>query len=304
MKNAFENHGNAKQGANRFPEAAAGEMSGDFWRFVPLEHCFFRHVQGLVLARRLLEAAESGRFGRGLIVCDSWAWAYLQHAWPSTRCEALTLQAFDGSVLKCLFPRLTASTGSRTVCYRNAKSGEAILTVPSDEMEVSAQLVQLAAYCRGNVGLALDYWRSRLRTEPEVDTSQPEARRQMEEKRQGGEQVVWVASELSEPTLPPERDDSPLMMLHVLLIHGGLPESVLPEVLPFSHARCMSALLALRSAGALQCNQGRWCVRVLAYAAVCEKLGGATTWWTISEAARWKTSPELHKSSSRSTPAR
>jgi hypothetical protein len=241
---------------------------GDPWVLPNLERCYLRHAQGLALVRRLLEAAESGLLGRGLIACDSWAWAYLQHVWPSTRSDALTLQAFDGAALKGLLTGLTVSAGSRTVCYRNAKSGEAILTVPSDEKEASAELVQLACHCRGNVGLALEYWRSRLRTEPEVDPSQPEARTEMEQKREAGERVVWVAPGMSGPTIPSQKDDSPMLVLHALLIHGGLPEALLAELLPLSHARCMSVLLALRGAGVVQWDEGCWRIGGLAYAAV------------------------------------
>ena len=247
---------------------------GDLWVLPHLEHCFLRHAHGLALVRRFFESAESGRLGRGLVACDSWAWAYLQHVWPTIRSDALTLQAFDGAALKRLLTRLTASAGSRTVCYRNAKSGEAILTVPADEKEAPAELVQLAAHCRGNPGLALEHWRRRLRTEPEVDASQPEARKEVEEKREPGERVVWVASEMSAPTLPSERDDGPVLVLHALLIHGGLPEALLPELLPLSRARCMSLLLALRGAGAVRRVEGRWRIRALAYAAVREVLRG------------------------------
>lgn len=252
----------------RFPAA------GDLWLLPNLEHCYLRHAQGLELVRRFFEQAENGLLGRGLIVCDSWAWAYLQHVWPSTRSDALTLQAFDGAALKCLLTGLTASAGTRTVCYRNAKSGEAILAVPSDEKEASAELVQLACRCRGNVGLTLEYWRTRLRTEPEGDASQPEARKEIEEKREANERVVWVAPELSEPTLPSERDDGPMLVLHALMMHGGLPEVLLPELLPLSQARCMAVLLGLRSAGAVQWDRGRWRVSPLAYAAVREVLRG------------------------------
>jgi hypothetical protein len=244
------------------------------WVLPNLERCFRRHVQGLDLVRRFFEAAESGRLGRGLIACDSWAWAYLQHVWPSIRVDALTLQAFDGADLQRLLIHLTVSGGNRTVCYRNAKSGDAIFTVPTEAAAASGELVQLACHCRGNVGLALEHWRSRLRTEPEVDGSSSEAREEMEEKREAGERVVWVASGMGDPILPAQKDDCLMLLLHALLIHGGLPEALLPELLPFSRARCMGALLALRGAGAVQWDRGRWRVRALAYAAVREGLRG------------------------------
>jgi hypothetical protein len=51
------------------------------WVLPNLEHCYMRHGGGLTLVRRLLDRAVSGQLGRGLIGCDSWAWAYLQKVW-------------------------------------------------------------------------------------------------------------------------------------------------------------------------------------------------------------------------------
>lgn len=92
-----------------------------------------------------------------------------------------------------------------------------------------------------------------------------------------GVDAGWLerfSDEMSGPTLPSERDDGPVLVLHALLIHGGLPEALLPELLPLPRARCMSLLLALRDAGAVRRVEGRWRIRALAYAAVREVLRG------------------------------
>jgi small conductance mechanosensitive channel len=56
-----------------------------------------------------LRGPASGRLGKGIIGCDSWAWAYLQWVWPLAQPEALTMQAFDGEKLTRLFAFLCLS---------------------------------------------------------------------------------------------------------------------------------------------------------------------------------------------------
>jgi hypothetical protein len=79
-------------GGGRWFESLGG---GDgLWVLPSLEHCYLRHAHGLELVRRFLDLAQSGRLGRGVIGCDSWAWAYLRHVWPIDQADAVTLQAF------------------------------------------------------------------------------------------------------------------------------------------------------------------------------------------------------------------
>jgi hypothetical protein len=102
----------------------------------------------------------------------------------------LTLQGFDGRRLADLFARLARAGGGRRVIYRNARTGATVLPEPealaSGELEVSRELRQLAAHCRGNPAVAWRYWRQRLRTEPESDQGQPARdRNRAAPKRQG-----------------------------------------------------------------------------------------------------------------------
>lgn len=73
------------------------------WVMPNLEHCYLRHPNGLKLVRRLFEDMEQGKLGKGVIGCDSWAWAYFQHIWPVSQPEALTLRDFDGHRLAHFF---------------------------------------------------------------------------------------------------------------------------------------------------------------------------------------------------------
>lgn len=129
------------------------------WVLPHLEHCFLRHANGLELVRRFLEWAASGRLGRGLIGCDSWGWAYLKRVSPPPQWSPLTLQAFDGERLARLFTSKRDAGGhNNCVRFLNAKTGKTILcSPPEQESEISSELNQLAARCRGNFGMALAY---------------------------------------------------------------------------------------------------------------------------------------------------
>ncbi|MFZ7111530.1 MAG: hypothetical protein ACOWYE_07590 [Desulfatiglandales bacterium] len=248
--------------------------AGGLWVLPNLEHCYLRHASGLSLMRRFLEEAESGRLGLGVIACDSWAWAYLQRIWPVVHAEALTLQSFDGLRLAHLLAYLTVAGSSEAVCYRNARTGKAILTVPSGVDEAGPEVVQLAALCRGNFAIAVHYWLARLRAEPEVDESQTDERTAKGEKPEESERVVWVTPEWPHPLMPMEREDDSVLILHCLLLHGGLPETLLPELLPLSHTECMAILTRLHNAGVVERRKDRWMVPELAYSSVRELLGG------------------------------
>lgn len=244
------------------------------WVLPNLEHCYLRHARGLGLVRALLEGAESGRLGCGLIACGSWAWAYLQQVWPVVRSDALTVAAFDGAGLTRLFSALTASPTGQPVCYRNARTGAAILTIPGGDGEARPELVQLAAQCRGNFGIALHGWRARLRTEPEREGNASGGESEAASGGRPAERVVWVTPDLLDPPIPLGKEEDPLLLLHALLLHGGLPESLLPEVLPLPRAETMAVLLRLRNAGLARLRGGRWMVPESAYAGVRELLRG------------------------------
>jgi len=235
------------------------------WILPNLERCYLRHASGLTLLRELFERAENGRLGRGVIGCDSWGWAYLQRVWPMSRPDVLTLQAFDGQRLASLLTHLVALRSNKRICFRNARTGNDILTIPGSDSEVPREIVELAALCRGNVGIAILYWRDRLRTEPDTEETNSDADKKMSEQGETDEERVWVSAKLSEPVLPIGTDEYTAFVLHALLLHGGMPASLLPELLPLSHYRCMAILLRLRNAGVVEWKQGCWWVAGLAY---------------------------------------
>ena len=233
------------------------------WVLPDLAHCYLRHARGLDLVRTLLERAESGGLGRGLIGCDSWGWAYLQRVWPVPRPDALTLQALDGPRLARLLTHQIEPGGRQRIHFRNAANGQDILTIPSTgdsgaEVTSCTELAQLAAHARGNVGVALAYWCESLREQPESEDVESEP----------AEENIWVSARIGEPSLPIESDEDIALILHALLLHDGLPASLLPELLPLPHHHCMALLLRLRNAGLVECGEDQWKVSATGYTPV------------------------------------
>jgi hypothetical protein len=242
-------------------------QDGRPWVLPNLEHCYLRHAKGLELIRHLLLQADRGSLGRGVIGCDSWAWAYLQRIWPVGRPDALTLQAFDGPRLKDMIRHLAVCPPGRRLCFRNAADGHDILLLPDAQDSVPSEIVQLAALCRGNLGIALASWRERLRSEPDSEGAEPAGSSPSASTGEPGEQSVWVSSAMPEPVLPAGMNEESALILHALLLHGGLSEALLTELLPLSDALCGAVLGRLAHAGFLECQKDRWGVSALAYAA-------------------------------------
>lgn len=236
-----------------------------YWAIPSLERHFLRHTQGLQGVRELLERALSGRLGQGVIGCDSWAYAYLQHAVGLEGVPVLTLQGLEGKQLAHYFADL-ARDGKCPPVY-STRTGKLILANGCDEStsgkndDVHKELQRLAAHCRGHLGIAWHYWRERLR--------EPAERCNTDEQPQ---EELWLLDALAEAELPADTGDVATLLLHALLIHGGLEDQALGHVLPFSHHEALSARLALARQGILDCHQGRWQVSPLSYASVRQLL--------------------------------
>lgn len=120
------------------------------WVLPNLERCYLRHAHGLALVRRLLDQACSGALGRGVIGCDSWAWAFLRRAWPGATPPLLILQSFDQHCLARWFQSFAREAGMGDLIFRQADNGNYVLPPPTDTQNGSANssdfLQQLAAY--------------------------------------------------------------------------------------------------------------------------------------------------------------
>ncbi len=142
----------------------------------------------------------------------------------------------------------------------STRTGKSILTSDSDQKEAYKELQRLAAHCRGHLGIAWHYWRERLR-EPAEDSDDSDT-----------SQELWLLDALAEAELPTDTGDLATLLLHTLLIHGGLEDHALKHVLPFSDHESLNARFALARRGMLSSQQGRWQVAPLSYASVRQLL--------------------------------
>ncbi|HBA66567.1 MAG TPA: hypothetical protein DCZ48_10425 [Methylococcaceae bacterium] len=233
------------------------------WVLPNLDKCFLRHAEGLALIRRFLALALNGELGPGIIGCAGWSWAYLRRVCSLSRSHALTLQAFDGQRLSILFSQLASSKHDVRPKFLNAKTGKEVLADAEETNDdVSKDLGQLAMQCRGNVEIARLFWRDCLRDEPDKETlenSTPEA-------------TVWIGALTEGAIIPGAHDEDMALVLHALLIHNGLPASILPEVLPFPDYQIMDLLMRLKGLGVVHLQHDDWYVSPMGYLAVRQYL--------------------------------
>ncbi len=126
------------------------------WVIPELERWFLRHANGLWLVRELLEQVANGEMGGGIIGCNSWAWAYLQRAWPIPNPTALVLQAFDGRALACYFMASSLAGGEKRVRFLNARTGEPLLSRSGGRGRKKKSVVSYSNWQR----IAAATWRS------------------------------------------------------------------------------------------------------------------------------------------------
>ncbi|WP_447926614.1 hypothetical protein [Vreelandella sp. EE27] len=225
------------------------------WVLPALQHCFLRTSQGIQGVRALLESALAGQLGRGVIGCDSWSYAYLKHVVGLDSVPALTLQAVEGEQLAEYF----LGEGQNALTVYSTRTGKPVSNQRRDKRSAKSksELQYLAAYCRGHLGVAWYYWRERLR-EPVSST--------------GDDNELWLIDALDEAELTNDTGDVAILVLHALLIHGGLNDAALAAVLPFSYHETLNARLTLTRLKVLGEHQGRWQVAPLSYASVRELL--------------------------------
>ncbi|RUR37904.1 hypothetical protein [Vreelandella populi] len=238
------------------------------WAVPALERHLLRHSYGLQGVRALLERAFSGRLGQGVIGCDSWTYAYLQHVVGVEGAPVFTLQALGGEQLAHYFADI-ANNGKDDICVYSTRTGNPVLGHSEEDntahkASAHKELQRLAAHCRGHMGIAWHYWRARLRGA---------AAAKGDDASQDTSQELWLVDALADAELSADTGDVAMLVLHTLLLHGGLEDQVLGDVLPFSHHEALNARLALARQGILARKEdGRWQVAPLSYASVRQLL--------------------------------
>ncbi len=262
----------------RHASAAAGtdflpQDGDDALLVIPrLEDWFVRQRNGLHAVRALLAELQHTR-RRCLIGCNSWAWAFLVRAAGAAVAlpSPLAFPAWDARRLRAWFSALAAQAGAQPVVFRLASSGADVLAPRGEDDAPDCEpdcnyLAELAARSHGIAWVAWHLWRKALRTGIDAGDGQPggaqggrpAARAASGHGAGAGERTFWIA-DVPDPALPPHHEDDALLVLHALLIHGGMDQPELLSVLPDGTAT--ETLPALLRAGFVEQHGGR--VRLL-----------------------------------------
>ncbi|MBK8903264.1 MAG: hypothetical protein IPM53_18920 [Anaerolineaceae bacterium] len=252
-----------------------------------LGKCYLRHQEGLELLSRFLDWLQTTR-RRCLIVCDSWAWAYLKKALqidvmvPSP----LTLAPFDGAKLQFWLPFLANRIHNGRFHFRHVEDGALIFPLAEtynqavahyrspgqierygDWVSVHHFFRQLAAYGRGLPGVIWQVWRQSLEMihENRQDGLKPDDMLD-DDKRY----TVWVQtwSRLQLPTMPGGLGTNESLVLHTTLLHGGISAELIADLTPLSHNEVRRILQMFWRASLLEKEEDRWQVPLLAYPTV------------------------------------
>lgn len=226
------------------------------WVLPALERVYLRHAAGLGLMRQFLNAAYRGDLGRGIIGCDSWAWAFLRRIWsPSSQSRNLTLQAFDKERLTVGFRGLAGVSEGQPLLFRQANNGQYVLPPPAgtvDEPVAHSDFLQhLAAHSRGIPGIAWAIWRASLRARPDAETAAGET---SAANRNSPHPTLWITpwDQINKPELPPHAGRNQAFVLHALLLHNGLAAEWLARLLPLSPDQAIETLALSQDAGLLE----------------------------------------------------
>lgn len=194
-----------------------------------LECWFLRHRNGLASVRALFaELAESKR--RCLIGCNSWAWAFLVKSAGAALVlpQPMSFAPFDALRLQQWFSDLAAQEAGGQVVFRLAGSGADVLQKKADGQLGDNYLAQLASRSHGIPWVAWQQWRQSLRTS--IDDSERSSHAMANDSR-----TLWITDGEEPPLelpLPLNDQESGLLVLHALLMHGSLSVDELAAVLP------------------------------------------------------------------------
>ncbi len=237
---------------------------GKRWVLPSLERCFLRHQNGLNLLRSWLDWAEEQP--AGLIICDSWAWAFLSNTLHLDQIlsPARTLEPLDAGALTRWFGRPVDQNSQEEYTFRQADSGKLIYVsgnsngIDKSEEEgdrdkgnrntqdESDYLERLAARSRGIPELAWHIWKQSLLVESDGDVEET-----AEEKAIIDEgTTIWIRpwDQLQLPAALGQFGLNEALVLHALLLHNGLPDSILPLLLPMLPSAIAGSIKQLQTA--------------------------------------------------------
>ncbi len=260
------------QDARLFAQLSDGDEP---WVLPELERWYLRNASGLKLVRQLFDQLGKGRLGRGIVGCDSWAWAYLENVTGGRTTTSLIAQAFDADRLTCWFQKLATTASQRSeFLFRQSDSGKYILPPPRElakghdsPVEITNFMQCLAAHSLGAPGVAWAVWRRSLLSELENMSG--------EEGSDRGEfglqcNTLWLSpwKEIKQPSPPSEATRECAVMLHSLLLHNGLRDDLLSQLLPSSPHEVAQRLIQLQENELIEKDAEIWRVSALGYPVV------------------------------------
>lgn len=249
------------------------DLRGEGLVVIPrLERWFLRQRNGLRMVRDLL-AAISASPRPVLIGCNSWAWAFLARSCGADALlpDPLIFRAFDADRLHAWFSELSGDETTKGFSFRLAESGEDVLARGEGGDLSSDFLQRLAGRSRGIPWVAWHLWRRSLRTPDDPSLAQ-EAGEALTGGETASRETLFVAA-LDEYVLPGAHEQTALLVLHALLLHGGLTVDELRLVLPVVGETNVMPVLA--QSGFVERRDGSFRVRPAAYPSVRAALGTA-----------------------------
>jgi len=230
-----------------------------------LERRFLRSRDGLHDIRCLLDRLATME-RRIIIGCNSWAWQFLRKSCEIDLifAQPMTFQAFGKQRLRSWLGTLALDPADgKNLCFRSSTTGQDVFGNGEGETEVSAFMTDLAKRSLGIPWVAWHLWRDSLHVEqdPSEDTDPSEI--------DSNQETVWV-TDLRSPTLPSRSDQNALLVLHALLIHGGLTQDQIVQTVPlvsYTHV-----LASLQRVGLIDKTDGFYACLPAAYPAIRDAL--------------------------------
>jgi len=200
-----------------------------------LERRFLRTRGGLHDIRQLLDRLSMME-RRIIIGCNSWAWQFLRKSCEIDLIFAapITFQAFDKKRLRNWLGALSLdSNDAETLCFRSASSGQDVFGNGEGETEISAYMTDLAKASIGVPWVAWHLWKDSLHTVKPTDESENKNEGQVGDKQAQTDtrETVWV-TDIKPPTVPNRNDQNAFLVLHAILIHGGLTQDQIVQTVP------------------------------------------------------------------------
>jgi len=257
------------------PPLPVPDLAGSGPLVVPrLEQWFLRHRNGLQGVRNLLAALDG--CGRPVVVgCNSWAWGFLGKATDIDLIlpDAVTFVAFDEMRLFHWFSQLATSEATGGVMFRRSSNGSDVLEIGQDGTPRDDYLRTLAGRSLGIPWVAWHMWRRSLRSgDDDAPLDDVKAVLASSEEARPGAETLWVTA-LDEYVLPDRQEQSALLVLQALLIHGLHSAAQLRLVLPLvGDTNIMTVLV---KSGFLERRDGQFFVRAAAYPTIRAGLSSA-----------------------------